>query len=154
MRRTQSIWLSAAALTALLAAGGLTACGSSDSSARTDVAYCDAVHRNLAELNSPSIATAVDIDRTVKMYQAVASSAPLAVEKEWDILVLAYQTASTVVPGDPVSMQKAADTIRSSQPAATTVADYTSRLCGATIGTAAPPTPASTAPTSSTHGKP
>jgi len=37
---------------------------------------------------------------------------PLSVEQEWNVLAIAYETASTVEPGDQASMQKAADTIR------------------------------------------
>ena len=78
--------------------------------------------------------------RTVELYRSIAEVAPLAVEQEWNVLTLAYETASTVVPGDQASMQLAADTIRASQKSATAIAEYTQRLCNAQIGPSIVPT--------------
>jgi hypothetical protein len=127
-------WLGVAGLTGALAVAAAMAGCSSAANARTDENYCATVNRKLAELNGPSIATSADVTRTVELYRSIAKVAPLAVEQEWDVLTLAYETASTVVPGDQTSMQKAADTIRASQKSATAVAQYTQRLCNATIG--------------------
>ena len=113
---------------------------SSAGTARTEGGYCAAVQANLAELNAPGISVPGDVSRTVALYATMAKAAPLAVEKEWDILSLAYQTAATVVPSDPASMQKAADTIRSAQQSANAVADYTRRLCQVDIGSPTVPT--------------
>jgi hypothetical protein len=133
----------------LLAAGSLAlaACSSDPNVARTDGAYCAAVSTNLTALNAPSIATPADVDATVRLYQAMAKAAPLAVEKEWDILAIAYETASSIVPDDAASVQKAADTIRSSQQAATVISDYTLRLCRTQIGTPTVPVITVAAPT-------
>lgn len=118
---------------------GVAAC-SSGGAGRTDSGYCAAVQANLAELNSPGISVPGDVSRTVELYTTMAKAAPLAVEKEWDILSIAYATAATVVPGDPASLQKAADTIRSAQQSATAVADYTRRLCQVDLGAPTVPT--------------
>ena len=46
------------------------------------------------------------------------------------------EAAATVDPSDPASVQTVADMARSSQHAATAIADYTSKVCGVTIGNA------------------
>ena len=133
-------WLGVAGLTGALVLTGAVAGCSSEANSRTDENYCAAVNRNLDELNAPSIATSADVTRTVELYRSMSEVAPLAVEREWDVLTLAYETASTVVPGDQASLQKAADTIRASQKSATAIAQYTQRLCNAQIGAPIVPT--------------
>ncbi len=118
---------------------GFAAC-SSGSSQRTEAGYCDTARANLIELNTPGISVPGDVTRTVSLYETMAKAAPLAIEKEWDVLAIAYRTAATVVPTDPVSMQKAADTIRGAQQSANAVADYTLRLCHVQIGNPSVPT--------------
>ena len=127
-------WVNAAGLAAALSGALVVAACGSDTNQRTDERYCAAVQQHLAELNTPSIVTPADIARTVELYRTIAATAPLSVEQEWNVLAIAYETASTVEPGDQASMQKAADTIRASQKSATAVAQYTQRLCNAQIG--------------------
>ena len=114
-------WVNAAGLAAALSGALVVAACGSDTNQRTDERYCAAVQQHLAELNTPSIATPADITRTVELYRTIAATAPLSVEQEWNVLAIAYETASTVEPGDQASMQKAADTIRASQKSATAV---------------------------------
>ena len=44
------------------------------------------------------------------------------------------EAAATVDPTDPASVQQIADMARSSQQAASAISDYTSKLCGVTLG--------------------
>ena len=130
-------------------------CGSG--SGRTDAKYCAAVNQHLTELNSPQIVTSADVAKAVAVYQTIADAAPLAVEKEWDVMTIAYQTAATVAVGDPASAQRVVDAINASQQSASAAADYTQRLCNVQIGTPTlPTTPAATPstlnPTSTTTG--
>ena len=136
----------------LLAATG--AC-SSDSD-RSTSAYCTAVGKDLAQLNNPAIATSADIDATIRTYQRVAKSAPLAVEPEWEILVASLATAATVDVADPASVQIAADTAREAQPAANRISTYTAERCNLQIGTPVPTTTpaASTVPAGGTEPSP
>lgn len=128
--------MAALAVTSVLGTAGCT----TRTPQRTETGYCAAVEANLAELSSPSVAAQGDVSRTVALYEKLAKAAPLEVEKEWDVLTIAYQTAATVVASDPASMQRAADTIRSAEPAARTIADYTRRLCTVDIGASTVPT--------------
>jgi len=124
----------------LVAGALLIASCRSDDVRRTDERYCATVKQHLTERNAPNIATTGDIDRAVDLYRSIAKVAPLAVEQEWDVLTLAYQTAATVVPGDQASVQKAADTIRAAQQSATAIATYTQERCKEQIGPAIVPT--------------
>jgi hypothetical protein len=118
---------------ACLLAGIVAACGS-DAPQRTEGAYCAAVGEQQAALGAPVIATEDDIDATLRLYRDMAAKAPIAVEEEWNVMVTAIETASTVDPADPASAQLAADTARQSTQAAKRVVEYTQQKCGVTIG--------------------
>lgn len=137
---TSAARIIALALTALPL--GLVACGD-DAKQRSEANYCTQVGNHLTDLNSPAIAEDADIDRVLKSWRTVARSAPLAIEAEWDTMVANLETAVTVDPNDPASMQRVADTARSSEPAANRVIAYTEQRCGAVIGDVAA-TPATT----------
>lgn len=132
------------ALAALaLSIAGLAACGD-DPQQRSESNYCAQVNTYLADLSAPVLAVPADIDRVLDAWRAVARSAPLAIEAEWNTMVNNVETASTVDPNDPASMQRVADTARRSEPAANLVITYTRQKCGADIaaGAPAPTTPA------------
>lgn len=134
---------------AVVACCTLAACGGS--SPPTAGQYCATVSANLAELNSPSIVDAAGIEATSKLYRTITSIAPIAVQKEWETLTSNVETAATVDPNDPASVQRVADMARASQHAALSISDYTSKVCGVSVGTTTtlPPTtapPADTAP--------
>lgn len=139
------------ALTAALLPLCLVACGD-DANQRSEANYCTQVGNHLSDLNSPAITKDADIDRVLSSWRAVAGSAPLAIESEWDAMVANLETAVTVDPNDPASMQKVADTARSSEPAANRVIAYTQQKCGAVIGevAATPATPSTTTSAAST----
>jgi len=112
----------------------LVAC-SDDATTRTEGNYCSEVSAHLADLSSPVIATPADIDRVLDSWRAVAATAPLAVQQEWNIVVISMETAAAVDPNDPASVQHVADTARASERAANRVISYTLERCGAQIGT-------------------
>lgn len=144
MRTTSSGLLAAA-----LSLGLLAACGD-DGAGDSEGAYCTAVGDHLADLNTPTIATADDIDRVLDSWREVADAAPLAIEAEWATVLDSMETAATLDPSDPEAVQRVADTARASEPAANRVIGYTYQLCNATIGGVAPvtTTPAAVTPTS------
>ena len=122
---------------------GIVACGD-NANQRSEANYCTQVGNHLSALNTPVIGEGGDIDKVIDAWRAVSASAPLAVQAEWVTVVAALETAITVDPNDPASMQLVADTARESEPAATRVISYTQQRCGALIGSVAP-TPATTA---------
>lgn len=117
-----------------------TACGE-NADQRSESSYCTQVGNHLADLNSPVIAADRDIERVLDAWRTVSKSAPIAVQAEWETMVSNLETAITVDPNDPASMQLVADTARRSEPAANRVINYTQQRCGALIGSVAP-TPA------------
>ncbi len=56
---------------------------------------------NKDALTNPTLTYADDIEPLLDLYRTIGELAPLAVERDWNQLVTAYETASTVVPGDP-----------------------------------------------------
>ena len=112
----------------------MAAC-SSDTPPATDAQYCATVSANLDQLNTPSIVDAAGIDATSNLYRSIASLAPLAVQTEWETMTSNLAAAAAADPKDPASMQKIADMARSSQHAATAIADYTAKVCGVTLAT-------------------
>jgi hypothetical protein len=116
------------------ASGAIAAC-SSDAPTATDARYCAAISANLDQLNAPSIVDAAGIEATSTLYRSITDVAPLAVQKEWETMTSVLAAAATTDAKDPAAVQKIADLARSSQHAATAIADYTSKVCGVTLAT-------------------
>ena len=114
----------------------LAACGG-DAAQRTEANYCTVVGEHLVDLSQPTISTPADVKRVLNAWKAVSATAPLAVQPEWEAVIRSMETAATVDPNDPASVQKVADTARSSEQAANRVLNYTMERCGAQIGTPA-----------------
>ena len=121
---------------AAFTATGISVAACSEGTERSEAAYCGQIAAHLADLNSPSISTSSDIGRVLSAWRAVAAAAPVAVDTEWATMVESIETAITVDPNDPESLQKVADTARASEPAAKHVVSYTQERCGITIGLA------------------
>jgi len=121
-------------LVAAAALVSVAAC-SSDPPASTNGQYCAAVSANLEQINAPAIVDASDIQATANLYRTITSVAPLAVQKEWQTMTSNVEAAATVDPSDAAAVQRVSDMTRSSQQAAFAISDYTSKLCGVTIGT-------------------
>ena len=118
----------------VVATCAVAAC-SSDKPSATAGQYCATVSASLAQLNEPAIADSTGVEQTAELYRTITSIAPLAVQKEWQTMTSNVEAAAKVDPNDSASVQRVADMARSSQHAATSIADYTSKVCGLTIGT-------------------
>ena len=149
----------------VLGALGLGACSrlTDDDKGRSADVYCGQVQLHLETLNAPDIDSAADVTQTIEIYRAITEAAPAAVEPEWQQLLANLETASTVDPEDPASLQLVADTARTSRPAATRVQQYTDQVCALKIAdpppvtnpvtaTTAPPGPNTSAPPSTGEG--
>lgn len=120
------------ALGILVVIGAPAACG--EEPLRTVGAYCEQIGLDLPALVTPAITSAADVTAAIDRYTAIASVAPAAIEPEWQVLIDALQTASTVVPSDPESLTTATDAALASTPAAVRVQQYTREMCGLDIG--------------------
>ena len=79
-------------------------------------------------------ATADEIDDLVSTYRTIGESAPLAIEQEWDDLVLNYETASTVDPGDAESVQRVVAQAVRTERSAIAVHDWLLANCDVALG--------------------
>jgi hypothetical protein len=118
---------------AVMTCCAVTSC-SDDTPPSTDGQYCATVSASVDQLNAPAIADDAGIEATSELYRSITSIAPLAVQKEWETMTSNVEAAAAVDPNDPASVQRIADMARSSQHAASAITDYTSKLCGVTLG--------------------
>ncbi len=96
--------------------------------------FCGEIEANQTRLTSPELSTAADIEPLLELYREIGELAPLAIEPEWDQLILNYETASTVVPGDAASMQVAVETALQSEQAGARVKQWLVDNCALDIG--------------------
>ncbi len=109
------------------------ACGSDEGAGNAE-RFCGEIEVNQAALFSPDLTTATDIEPLLELYREVGRFAPLAIEAEWEQLVLNYETASTVVPGDDASLQAAAAQAYQSEQSAAAVKQWLIDNCALDIG--------------------
>ena len=147
-RRATRLVVGSAAIAALAT---VSACGS-DPDQHSAGNYCTQVGDHLTQLDQPQLATQADIDSMLGTWKAVAGTAPLAIQREWDSLVNSMETVSTVDPNDPESVKLALDTAREAEAEANVIIDYTYRTCNALIGDVAPATQPPPSTTASTDG--
>lgn len=146
MRLPRSRSLCVARCAAAVGALALVGAGCAEEG-RTVGAYCTAVSERLALVVSPPLTSNADIEAVLDAYRAITATAPAAIEPEWSTLVSSLETASTVVPDDPVSVAAVTDAALASTPAATRIQQYTRDTCSIDIGTPPPPTNPVTATT-------
>ena len=117
------------AITAIL----IASCSTGDSGGSAE-RFCGEVEANKDALTNPTLEFSEDIGPLLQLYSDVGEVAPLAIEKEWSQLVTAYETASTVVPGDEESEQVVLTAIYSSEAAAAAVDQWLRDNCAVDIG--------------------
>jgi hypothetical protein len=57
---------------------------------------------------APPMATEAELEATLDFYHLMGELAPVAISEQWNDIVTALETASTIVPGDPASEQQVA----------------------------------------------
>ena len=62
--------------------------------------FCGEIDVNETQLTVARPEYSDDIEPLLDLYRSIGDLAPLSIETEWDQLTAAYETASTVVPGD------------------------------------------------------
>lgn len=102
---------------------------------RSDAArFCGEIEANVSTLTAPNLTSSSEIDDLLELYREIGEFAPLAIEAEWDQLVVNYETASTVVPGDTESQQAAIATALQSEQSAARVKTWLVENCALDIG--------------------
>ena len=127
-----------------------TSCG--DDGPGDTARFCTEVQANSAALTTRP-ETLGDVEGFVDLYRDIADVAPLAIEADWQALVVAYETASTVDVTDPASLERARAQIFASEGSAVAVHDFLLSRCNVDIGPVAtivgevpPPPPTTLAP--------
>lgn len=120
-------------LPCLVLGSSLLGC-SDDESGGSAERFCGEIAANQDQITSPQLATAADIEPLLVLYREIGEFAPLAIEPEWDQLILNYETASTVVPGDDASMQAAVAMALQSEQAGARVQRWLAENCALDIG--------------------
>ena len=114
------------------AATTLTAC--SDDDAGSAERFCGEIQANKERLTQPELRFDDDIEPFLQLYRYIGDLAPVAIEPEWDQLTSAYETASTMVPGDDESEQAALAAIFSTEKSAARVDRWLQQNCAVDIG--------------------
>jgi len=106
-----------------LAPLGLLATSCGDDGPGDTARFCGEVQAHQAELTAAP-AEVGDVDRFLALYRDIGDVAPLAIEPHWQALVLNYETASTVDPADPESVQRALAQAYATERSAVAVATF------------------------------
>jgi hypothetical protein len=127
--RARSIVLTGAAV--LLPLGLLaTSCG--DDGGDT-ARFCAQVEDHSTELTARP-ETVAAYGEMLDLYRRIGDDAPLAIESEWQALVINYETASTVDVTDPESMQRALAQAYATEESAVAVHAFVTSRCGTDLG--------------------
>lgn len=111
----------------------VAACGGGGGNASAE-RFCGEIDENRELLTNPSVEVEADIEPLLDLYREIGDVAPLSIEREWHQLITAYETASTIVPGDPESEQIALAEIYSSEESAARVSSWLKENCAVDIG--------------------
>jgi hypothetical protein len=96
--------------------------------------FCGKIQLHSEQLTQPNLQFEDDIEPLLDLYREIGELAPLSIEPEWDQLIGAYETASTVVPGNPDSQQMALSAIYSTEKSAAAVDKWLEKTCAVDIG--------------------
>ena len=137
-----------------VASVSLLAAGCGDDGVASDAErFCGEAKAQRDMIVTPPMATEAELEASLEFFRLMGELAPVAIADQWNDIVAAMETASTVVPGDPESEQQAALQAYATERSAYEVAVCLQRNCGVDIPitTIAPqdPIPARTTTTTS-----
>lgn len=95
--------------------------------------FCGEAAANRDMIVAPPMSTEAEVTATLDFYRLMGQLAPIAIAEEWNDLVVALETASSIVPGDPASEQEVAMTAYATEPSAYAVTVWLQRNCGVDI---------------------
>jgi hypothetical protein len=116
----------------LLIAALTAACGGGTTG--DAVQFCDSLAESLTLVRDPIITTEAEIDETLLTYRLLGELAPVEIAEDWQTLITNIETASTVVPNDRDSIQRAVQQAYASERSAVAVAAWVSTRCGYDMG--------------------
>lgn len=126
-----------------LGLGATVLAGCGDDDAGSAERFCGEIDVHAAELTTPDLQYSDDIEPLLELYREIGELAPLAIEEEWRQLITNYETASTVVPDDEESLQRAVAVAYQSERAAAAVSEWLRDNCAVELGPVATIAPSS-----------
>jgi hypothetical protein len=117
------------------------AAGCGDDDAGDAERFCGEIQQDIDAVISPELSTDDDLDEVLTRYRELGDLAPLAVEAHWSMIVKNIETASTVVPSDADSVQRAVAQAYATERSAVAVQRWLLANCGIDIGPVATITP-------------
>lgn len=133
---------------------GATLLGACGDAGGSSAEFCADIRTHREAILAPP-PNADEIDDFVELHRDIGGAAPLAIEQEWGDLVVNYETASTVEPGDPESVQRVVETAVRTEESVTAVQQWVAVNCEVELGPVAtiqPPPSSSVAPTMPAEG--
>ena len=121
-----------AAIIVMTGAAILVGCDSDDGG--DTQRFCAEVAVNTEAIVRPPLVTDDDIDDTLDTYRKLADLAPITIEEEWRDLLANVETASTVVPEDPESVQRTVAVAFATEKSAVAVRNWVLANCGVDLG--------------------
>ena len=113
------------------------------------VDFCDAVAADPTAIVSPPMNDGDDVAATLDHFRTLGDLAPAAITSQWATLLDSLETATTVVPSDPESVQRTMAVAYAAERSAVEIAEWLRVNCGIDIGpvtTIAPHGPVGTVP--------
>ena len=132
LSRRSTARTTSAVAAAIAAIAALSACAGDETPSAER--FCGEVAANKQALTNPQLGYLDDIEPLLDLYRSVGELAPLGVQADWDRIVSAYETASTVVIGDQESEQQALTAIYSTEKSAAAVETWLLANCAVDIG--------------------
>jgi hypothetical protein len=96
--------------------------------------FCDEIRADTAAVVSPPLATPQDVEAAIDNYRRLGELAPAGVADDWDALVTNLETAATVVPDDPDSVQRAVAQAYATEQSAVAVGTWLRDRCAIDLG--------------------
>ena len=103
--------------------------------------FCRETQENRDAIVTPLLDTDANVDELLRLYRRLADVAPPAIEDEWAMLVRNVETASTVVPDDPESVQRVMTQAFATERSAVAVRDWVLANCAVDLGPVSTITP-------------
>src|SRR5215212_370296 len=119
-------------LVPVLLAAVLAACGDDGVDADAE-RFCGEARDRRDTIVAPPMATQTELEASLEFFRLMGELAPLEITQQWNDLVVAMETASTVVPGDADSEQRAAIQAYATERSAYEVATWLKRYCAVDI---------------------
>ncbi len=110
----------------------LVGCGDDEVSSDAE-RFCGEATTRRDMIVAPPMATEAELEQSLEFYRLMGQLAPAAIADQWNDIVVAMETASTVVPGDPNSEQAVALQAYATERSAYEVAVWLRRNCGVDI---------------------